>query len=67
MKVLREQGYVGKEIILGVRPEDIHDEPVFIEASPGTKINAKVDVAELTGAEIMIYSNIDESRLCCSC
>jgi multiple sugar transport system ATP-binding protein len=59
MKVLREQGYVGKSIILGVRPEDIHDEPVFIEASAGTKITTHVDVAELTGAELMVYSSID--------
>jgi multiple sugar transport system ATP-binding protein len=59
MKVLRDQGYVGKEIILGVRPEDIHDEPVFIEASQGTKINAKIDVSELTGAETMLYSSIN--------
>jgi len=60
MKYLREQGYVGKNIILGSRPEDIHDEPVFIEASAGTKINAKVDVAELTGAELMIYSSLGD-------
>lgn len=59
MKVLRDQGYVGKEVILGVRPEDIHDEPVFIEASQGTKISAKIDVSELTGAETMLYSSIN--------
>ncbi|MGN1401408.1 MAG: ABC transporter ATP-binding protein [Bacillus sp. (in: firmicutes)] len=59
MKVLRDQGYAGKEIILGVRPEDFHDEPVFIESSPGSKIGIEVEVAELMGAEIMIYSNIE--------
>ena len=59
MKILREQGYVGKEIILGIRPEDIHDEPVFIEASQGTKIHVKIDVSELTGAETMLYSSIE--------
>lgn len=58
MKFLREQGYVGKAIVLGVRPEDIHDEPIFIEASSGSKIAANIDVAELTGAETMIYSSI---------
>ncbi|WP_251554900.1 ABC transporter ATP-binding protein [Neobacillus muris] len=59
MKYLREQGYVGKTMTLGVRPEDIHDEPVFIEASSGTKITVTVEVAELTGAELMVYSGID--------
>ncbi|WP_026583954.1 ABC transporter ATP-binding protein [Bacillus sp. J33] len=59
MKVLRDQRYVGKDIILGIRPEDIHDEPVFIDASQGSKINARIDVSELTGAETMIYSSIE--------
>ncbi len=58
MKVLREQGYVGKEVILGIRPEDFHDEPVFLEASQNTKVSAHVEVAELLGAEIMVYSQI---------
>lgn len=59
MKVLRDQGYIGKEVILGIRPEDIHDEPLFLEASPNTKITTRVEVAELLGAESMIYSNIN--------
>ena len=59
MKILREQGYVGKDIILGIRPEDIHDEPLFIDASPETKISVTVEVAELMGAEIILYSSVD--------
>jgi len=59
MKTLREQGYEGKDIILGVRPEDIHDEELFIQASQGTVIQLKVDVAELTGAETTIYSTLE--------
>lgn len=45
MKVLREQGQVGKSIILGVRPEDIHDEPLFIDTAQGAKITAKIEVS----------------------
>ncbi len=60
MKSLREQGYDGKEIILGIRPEDIHDEPAFINASPETKITAFIDVAELMGAESYLYSKLKE-------
>ncbi|MEI5906407.1 sn-glycerol-3-phosphate ABC transporter ATP-binding protein UgpC [Bacillus spongiae] len=59
MKVLREQGYIGKEIILGVRPEDMHDEPVFIDSSRGSTIKTKIIVSELTGAERMLYSDIN--------
>ncbi|RIW30911.1 sn-glycerol-3-phosphate ABC transporter ATP-binding protein UgpC [Bacillus salacetis] len=60
MKALREQGYIGKDIILGVRPEDIHDEPVFIDSSQGSKIKAKIEVSELTGAETMLYSRLGD-------
>ncbi|MFD1360968.1 ABC transporter ATP-binding protein [Lentibacillus salinarum] len=59
MKVLREQGYVNKDVVLGIRPEDIHDEPAFINASPETKITATIDVAELMGAESYLYSKVD--------
>ncbi|WP_010529853.1 ABC transporter ATP-binding protein [Lentibacillus jeotgali] len=58
MKTLREKGYVDKEIILGIRPEDIHDEPAFIEATPETRITVTIDVAELMGAESYLYSKL---------
>jgi multiple sugar transport system ATP-binding protein len=57
MKFLKN--YVGKNVTLGIRPEDIHDEPVFISASEGTKISATIEVSELLGAETMLYSQID--------
>jgi multiple sugar transport system ATP-binding protein len=47
--------YVGKEVIFGIRPEDIHN-PMF--APPGihaAPIEAKVDVTELMGNEIFLY------------
>jgi multiple sugar transport system ATP-binding protein len=47
--------YVGKDIIFGIRPEDIHN-PMFsppgIHAEP---VEAKVDVTELMGNEIFLY------------
>ncbi len=48
-------GYLGKEVIFGVRPEDIHDRqyaPPGITAAP---LRAKVDVTELMGNEIFVY------------
>ncbi|MFE5322879.1 ABC transporter ATP-binding protein [Paenibacillus sp. NPDC056579] len=56
-KVLREKGYVGKEVIMGVRPEDFHEEPVFLEASPNTIVNAHIEVSENLGHEMFLYLN----------
>ncbi len=60
LAVLKDLGYEGKDLILGIRPEDIHDEPIFLEHSPNTKIKAYIDVAELMGAEIILYSQVNE-------
>ncbi|WP_071459053.1 ABC transporter ATP-binding protein [Bacillus massilinigeriensis] len=59
LKVLRSKGYDGKDIIMGIRPEDLHDEPLFIEASKGTAVKLHVDVAELLGAETMVYTTVE--------
>ncbi len=58
MKMLRDQNYVGKDVFFGIRPEDIHDEPIFIDASAGSVFDATIDVAELMGAETYLYSTI---------
>ncbi|MDD3191521.1 MAG: sn-glycerol-3-phosphate ABC transporter ATP-binding protein UgpC [Bacilli bacterium] len=59
LNMLKEQNYIEKEIILGIRPEDIHDENVVIETYNGAKSTFKVDVAELLGAETLIYSAVN--------
>ncbi|MBR2406721.1 MAG: sn-glycerol-3-phosphate ABC transporter ATP-binding protein UgpC [Clostridia bacterium] len=55
--------YVGKEVIMGIRPEDVHDEPRYLEAMPECRVRAKVEVAELMGAEIFLYVNVEGSSL----
>ena len=52
---LREGGYDGKTVIMGIRPEDLHDEDVFIASSPDTVIETEVEVTELLGAEVYLY------------
>ncbi|MDE7161626.1 MAG: sn-glycerol-3-phosphate ABC transporter ATP-binding protein UgpC [Anaeroplasmataceae bacterium] len=58
MKVVADKGYVDKDIILGIRPEDIHDDAVVLETYPDSIVEVTVDVAELLGAETNIYSTI---------
>lgn len=53
--LLKKQSYVGKEIVMGIRPEDIKDDEEFISAHPEAVFNGEVDVVELMGAESYIY------------
>jgi len=54
-KTTKYQEYVGKRVILGIRPEDIHD-PGFTPAEVETSlVEAKVDVTELMGSEIFLH------------
>ncbi len=48
-----------KTIVLGVRPEDIHDEEVFISSSPKSVVECKVDVVEKLGSETLLYCNLN--------
>ncbi|MCT1227173.1 sn-glycerol-3-phosphate ABC transporter ATP-binding protein UgpC [Lactococcus lactis] len=54
-KLLKEQGYEGKEVILGIRPEDIQASNLSQQAYPNQTIEAEVVVSELLGAETMLY------------
>jgi multiple sugar transport system ATP-binding protein len=50
--------YIGKEVVAGLRPELLHDEPVYMEKFKDTIIDAKVEFTELMGAEIYLYLNV---------
>ncbi|MBR4873849.1 MAG: ATP-binding cassette domain-containing protein, partial [Clostridia bacterium] len=57
------QEYIGKEVVAGLRPECIHDEPMQLAALPDSTVETFVDVTELMGAEIYLYLNIGETNL----
>ncbi|MBI3914731.1 MAG: TOBE domain-containing protein, partial [Chloroflexi bacterium] len=47
--------YFGKTLVLGVRPEDIHDRALAPAAINGAPISTTVDVLEPMGSEIFLY------------
>ena len=51
--------YVDKEIIFGIRPEDIHDEEMFLSAATTGVIDADVEITEMMGAETYLYLNCE--------
>ncbi len=49
------QEYIDKEVVMGIRPEHIHDEPMYLSNLPDSQMESEVDVTELMGAEIYLY------------
>jgi multiple sugar transport system ATP-binding protein len=59
LTLLGSQGYNGKNLILGLRPEHIYGDVDTLAHFPDSTIEAKVEVSELTGAELMLYSSLE--------
>jgi multiple sugar transport system ATP-binding protein len=58
-KKLEGTDYIGKEVVLGIRPENLHDEAVFIESMPDNLVEAEISVVENLGSETYLYMTID--------
>lgn len=48
---------VGQQVIMGIRPEDLHDEEMFLSTAKGL-IDCEVEVTELMGHEVYLYLNL---------
>ena len=62
-KKLIDGGYEGKTVVLGIRPEDVHDEQMFITSSPNTVIQAKIRVYEMLGAEVYLHFDYEGATM----
>lgn len=62
VKTLTGQGYEGKTVTFGIRPEDITAEEVALEAYENSVVSATVVVSELLGYESMLYSTIGNTE-----
>lgn len=50
---------VGKMVIIGVRPEDLHDDEMFLSAATTGVVDCDVEVTELMGHETYLYLSLD--------
>ena len=57
------QKYIGEEVICGLRPESIYDDPDSLAKYPNSVIDTYVEVTELMGAETYLYLVTDEQDL----
>ena len=51
--------YAGKEIIMGIRPENVHNEEDLVALHKDGVVEADVEVTELMGAETYLYMNCE--------
>lgn len=57
------ESYVGKSIVLGIRPEHIHIEKEFLEKYKENVINTELVIHELMGAEVYLHVNCNGQKI----
>ena len=55
-KALKDGGYVGKTVVMGIRPEDVAD-------TPNGSMSSTVKVYELLGAEVFLYFDVNGTQI----
>ena len=55
------QGYVGKEVVMGIRPEEIHDPDSVGRGLTTLEVKATVEVVEPMGNEALLYKTTGKS------
>ena len=63
MALLKKKNYLDKSIILGVRPEDIHDGKENLERYKDAVVTFTVDVAELLGSETSVFAKVGDHEV----
>lgn len=61
--VLKAEGYIGKQVIMGIRPEHIHNEPRLLAQFPESQFRADVVVFEMLGDDALLYYDYAGARL----
>ncbi|MDO4634403.1 MAG: sn-glycerol-3-phosphate ABC transporter ATP-binding protein UgpC [Streptococcus sp.] len=61
-KVLDQNGYQGKEIILGLRPEDISADLIVENAFPNSVVEGDVVISELLGSDSVLYCRVGDQE-----
>ena len=56
--------YQGKEIIMGIRPEDLHGEGIVADTYPSANFDFEIEVAELLGHEYILHGALNGQKMC---
>ena len=56
--------YEEKEIIMGIRPEDLHGEGIVADTYPSANFDFEIEVAELLGHEYILHGSLNGQKMC---
>lgn len=62
-KKLKDGGYNGKTVVLGIRPEDLYDDSEFREQSQDAVLAAKIRTYEMTGTQALLYFEYEGTNM----
>ena len=51
--------FEGRQVIVGIRPEDMEDAAIHDDAGPDRVLTARVDLREALGSEVLIHFTVD--------
>ncbi|WP_459479291.1 ABC transporter ATP-binding protein [Clostridium saccharoperbutylacetonicum] len=57
------ESYVGKDVVLGIRPEHISIEKEFLEKHKQNVLSTQIVIQELMGAEVYLHVNCNDKKL----
>jgi multiple sugar transport system ATP-binding protein len=56
------RGYAGKQVIIGIRPEDLEDAALVTDAAPGRTLQGRLELREALGSEVMAHFAIEAAH-----
>ncbi|GMA50263.1 ABC transporter ATP-binding protein [Alicyclobacillus contaminans] len=57
-EAIRAANVIGKPVVLGIRPEDLHNDEVFLQTYPEATLQTHVEVVEHMGSELYLHVNV---------
>jgi multiple sugar transport system ATP-binding protein len=52
------EGYLGRKVILGIRPENLEDAALVPDAAPGSVLDVQVELREELGSEVDVHCRV---------
>jgi multiple sugar transport system ATP-binding protein len=56
------RAYEGRNVILGIRPEDLEDASLEPDSSPDQRLRGLVELREALGSELMVHFTVEGTR-----